>query len=134
MLLGEYHLSLDRAGGLSLPSSIRHALRELYAPDDTALILTTFFDGCLVCYPPVEWYKAPERLCRAGATPMDIQDFLRSSALRPLDGQGRLYLPHLFRQHAGIERDVLVLGLVIHLELWSPKRWEGYATDEASRL
>ena len=77
MLLGEYHLSLDRAGCLCLPSSIRHALRELYAPDDTALILTTFFEGCLVCYPVVEWYKAPERL-RRRALCVQVHDGLPS--------------------------------------------------------
>jgi MraZ protein len=109
-------------------------LRELYAPDDTALILSMFFDGCLVCYPRVEWFKAPERLRRMGATPLDLRDFRTSAALCPLDEEGRLYLPHLFRQYAQIERDVLVVGVICNLELWSPKLWEGYAADEASRL
>jgi transcriptional regulator MraZ len=134
MLLGEYHLSLDCAGWFSLPASIRYAMRQLYAPDDTALILTTFFEGCLVCYPVVEWYKAPERLARSGATPLDIRDFLRSSALCPLDTEGRLYLPRLFCEYAQIERDVLVVGVVCYLELWSPQRWEGYAAKDAGRL
>jgi MraZ protein len=133
MLLGEYHLSLDRAGWLRLPSSIRHALRELYAPDDTALILSMFFERCLVCYPRAEWFKAPERLARMGATPLDLRDFQTRKAVCLLDPEGRLYLPHLFRQHAEIERDVLVVGVVCYLELWSPHQWEGYGAGEAGR-
>ena len=133
MLLGEYHLSLDGAGRFSLPLSIRYAMRQLYAPDDTALILSMFFDGCLVCYPRVEWFKAPQRLRRMGATPRELRDFLTSAALCPLDAAGRLYLPHLFCQHAGIERNVLVIGVVCLLELWSPQRWEGYGAKDAGR-
>ena len=134
MLLGEYHLSLDCAGRFSLPVAIRYAMRELYAPDDTTLILSMFFDGGLVCYPRVEWLKAPERLRRLGATPRELRDFQTPKAVCLLDEEGRLYLPHLFRQHAGITHDVLVIGGVCLLELWSPPRWEGYGAKEAGRL
>jgi MraZ protein len=124
MLLGEYHLRLEGAGWLPIPAGIRNALHEIYAPDDTTLIVTTFFDWCLVCYPVAEWYKAPERLRRMGATPQEIRDFLRSSARCSLDTEGRLYLPHLFCEHAAITRDALIIGVVIKLELWSPNEWE----------
>ena len=134
MLLGEYHLSLDGAGWFSLPASIRYAMRELYAPDDTALVLSMFFDNCLILYPRLEWLKAPERLRRMGATPQELQDFQIKKAVCLLDPEGRLYLPHLFRQHAGITHDVLVIGGVCLLELWSPPRWEGYGAKDAGRL
>jgi MraZ protein len=133
MLLGEYRRSVKGAGWLCLPSSIRHALCELYAPDDTALILTTFFERCLVCYPRVEWFKAPEKLRRMGTSPAHLRHFRTSAALCPLDEEGRLYIPHLFRQYAQIERDVLVIGIVCWLELWSPHQWEQYEAEEAGR-
>jgi|RhiMetStandDraft_8_1073273.scaffolds.fasta_scaffold29160_1 transcriptional regulator MraZ len=124
MLLGEYPLRVESAGWLPLPGIIRTQLHECYAPDDAALIVTTFFDWCLVCYPVVEWYTMPDRLRRMGATPQEIRDFLRSSARCSLDPEGRLYLPHLFCEHAAIARDALLIGVVIKLELWSPHRWE----------
>jgi MraZ protein len=133
MLLGEYRLSVEGAGWLRLPCCIRNALHEIYAPDDTALILTTFFERCLVCYPKVEWYKAPEQLRRMGASSLDIRDFLTSSLRCPLDGKGRLYLPHLFRQYAAIERDALLIGMVCRLELGAPHQWEQYAAEETGR-
>jgi MraZ protein len=133
MLLGEYRRSVDDAGWLCLPGGIRTALHELYAPDDTALILTTFFDGCVLCYPVAEWYRAPERLRRMGAQSTDIRDFLTSSARCPLDGKGRLFIPHLFRQYADIKRDLLLIGAVCSLELWAPIHWKGYGGWEAGR-
>jgi MraZ protein len=134
MLLGENRLRLDQVGRLTLPESIRHVLHELYAPDDAALVLTMFFERCLVCYPRAEWVKVPEQLRRIGATPLELRDFLTSAALCPLGTEGRVYLPHLFCQHAAIERDALLIGMINRLELWSPDRWEGYEIEEAGRL
>ena len=130
MLLGEYRLSLDRAGRFSLPVGIRHALHELYTPEDTTLIGTTFYDRCLVYYPRAEWLSAKETLHRKGACPALIRCFRYRAALCPLDRQGRVYVPPQFRQYAAIDRDVLLIGLVKLLELWSPQQWEAYAADE----
>jgi division/cell wall cluster transcriptional repressor MraZ len=107
MLLGEYRLSVDGDGRLALPSVIRRVLHEFYAPDDAALVLTMFFDHCLILYPPAEWRKMPDRLRRIGATPRHLRNFRTSAALCPLDGEGRVYLPHLFQRHAAIERSMI---------------------------
>ena len=69
MLLGEYRLSVDGAGWLRLPCAIRHALHELYAPDDAVLIATTFYEGCLVLYPRDVWLTDEEKLHRTGQSP-----------------------------------------------------------------
>jgi MraZ protein len=75
----------------------------------------------------------PERLHREGACKALIRDVQTSKAVCRLNGEGRLYIPVLFRQHAAIERDVLMIGMIRRLELWSPDRWEGYETKEAGR-
>jgi DNA-binding transcriptional regulator/RsmH inhibitor MraZ len=72
MLLGEYLLRVESAGWLPLPASIRNALHEIYAPDDTALILSTFFEKCICCYPVAEWYKEPERLPLLGVSSREL--------------------------------------------------------------
>jgi MraZ protein len=131
MLLGEYRRRVDNAGWLCLPGGIRNALHELYAPDDTTLVLSMFFKGCVSCFPVVEWYKTPERLRRIGAPPLDIRDYFASAAACPLDTQGRLYLPHVFCEYAAIERDVLLIGVICSLELWAPIHWKGYVGWEA---
>jgi MraZ protein len=130
MLLREYRLSVDGAGRLRLPCVIRQVLHKRYAPDDGALIATTFFERCLVGFPLVEWLKAQETLHRMGASRTLIREFLLSGAVCLLDGEGRLYIPVLFRQHAEIERDVLLIGMICYLEAWSPQKWEEYVAEE----
>ena len=68
-----------------------------------------------------------------GAAPLEIRDFLRSSARCPRDPEGRLYLPHLFCEYAAIEQDALLIGMVCFLELWSPHRWDAYVAEETGR-
>jgi MraZ protein len=41
-----------------------------------------------------------------------------------------VYIPPAFRQHAEIERDVLLIGAINRLELWSPQQWEQYEADD----
>jgi MraZ protein len=126
MFLGEYRLNVDEAGRLALPLSIRNVFHEFYAPEDTMLIVSSFFDNCLVLYPQDQWRKMPERLRREGACETLIREFQANKAVCLLDKEGRVYIPQAFRQHATIERDALLVGMVCSLELWSPHRWEGY--------
>jgi MraZ protein len=134
MFLGEFRLSVGRGGWLCLPASLRHDLHALYAPDDTELILTTFYKRCLVCFPREEWLKEPEKLRRRGASPRDLQDFQTRKAVCPQDAEGRLRIPPAFRRYAQITRDVLLMGVVNRLELWSPRRWERFAAAAGWRL
>ena len=51
-----------------------------------------------------------------------------------LDRQGRMLIPPKLRQYAEIDAAALMIGMVKKLELWSPRRWEGYEASEASRF
>ena len=133
MLLGEYRLNLDDKGRLSVPSALRHTLRELYAPDDTSLIVTRFFENCLVVYPKVVWLGIQAQLLAMPNDPPSrafVRQFCASASTCSLDRQGRLLIPPKLRQYADINGDVLVHGVVNKLELWSPSRWEVYEATE----
>jgi len=43
-----------------------------------------------------------------------------------LDAQGRVALPPRLIAHAQLTKDVLVVGLLDHLELWNPELFETY--------
>jgi division/cell wall cluster transcriptional repressor MraZ len=112
---------------------MRYVLRECYAPDDTELILSMFFERCLVCYPKAEWFKVPERLRSMGASPGDIRDFQEKKAVCLLDSEGRFYIPLPFRKYAEITQEALLIGMVYFLELWAPNQWEAYVAGETGR-
>jgi MraZ protein len=58
--------------------------------------------------------RAFRRLLISGATSADV------------DGQGRLLVPESLGRYAGIEKDVMVLGMETHIELWSSEKWTQY--------
>lgn len=137
MLLGEYRLSLDDKGRLSVPAALRHTLRELYTPDDATLILTKFFEDCLVAYPKAIWLDIQTQIL---GLPNDRssrafkRQLYASANVCSLDRHGRLLLPPKLRQYAEIDTEVLVIGMVEKFELWSPTRWEAYEADAGSQF
>ena len=50
------------------------------------------------------------------------------------DKQGRILIPQNLREHAGLEKDVTVIGAAVRAEIWDTARWNAYnasQTDEA---
>jgi MraZ protein len=111
MLLGEYCLTLDEEGRFSLPAHVRETLHDMYG--SAALVITDFFEGCLTIYPEEEWQRLQ----------------MRSAVTCAIDFQGRVFVPPEFRQYAGIEREVFLIGMVKCLELWAPHRWGGFEAE-----
>lgn len=133
MFLGEYHLSLDDKGRLSVPASLRSALHKRYAPDDTTLVVTKYFENCLVLYPEAEWLAIQKQLLdlpNDSTSRAFIRHFCASANVCPLDRQGRVLIPPKLRQYAGIDGDARIIGVNNKLELWDPDRWESYTASE----
>ena len=114
MLLGEYSLTMDD-GRLVLPEHVREVLRDMY--DDETLIVTNFFEDCLVLYPVAVWPGEQEWLQREGASPEMMQCFWDSGVVL---GER---IPSEYLQYAGIVRDVFLIGMVRKYELWALDRW-----------
>lgn len=124
MFRGRVEHTIDSKGRLSIPSRFRDVLTEKYSET----LVVTNFDRCLVAYPPEEW-EALER--RASALPQlkrEVKAFQRyfiSGATEcPLDRQGRILIPPSLRTYAALERDVVLVGMLKKVEIWSKERWE----------
>lgn len=137
MLLGEYRLSLDDKGRLSIPAVLRHTLHELYAPNDHPLVVTRYFETCLVIYPKAIWLEIQEQLLglqNDASARAFLRQFCASASVCNMDRQGRILIPPKLRQYAEIDSEALVIGVVKKLELWSPARWEAYDAHESARF
>ena len=137
MLLGEYRLSLDEKGRLSVPAVLRHTLHELYAPHDQTVVLTKYFENCLVVYPKAVWLEIQEQLLALrsdASTRAFLRQFCASANVCNLDRQGRILIPPKLRQYADIDSEALLIGVVRKFELWSPARWEAYDAHESARF
>ena len=120
MFLGRHHHSLDAKGRLAIPSRFRDELAG-------GVVLTRGIDRCLSLYPLVEWEPLAAKVNALPISDPDARAFRRlvfSEAVDlSLDGQGRILLPPKLRGYAGIEREVVVIGVNAYLEIWSPERW-----------
>ena len=124
MFQGASSLSLDAKGRLSVPTRHRDAL-SAEALGAGQLTMTKHPHGCLMLFPRPEWVKFRERIA---ALPMDAQwwkrIFLGNAMDVEMDSTGRLLVSPELREAAGITKDVMLLGMGQHFELWDKARYE----------
>jgi MraZ protein len=92
-------------------------------------------ESCLVLYPLVTWEAFCERLETAPVKDEAFRRFVRELSAHTeeevgCDAQGRLLIPPLLRAKAGIEREVVTIGALSRVEVWSPARLDGQRPSE----
>lgn len=128
MLMGEYQHNMDLKGRVTVPSKFREDLGDKF-------YVSKGLDGCLFVLSCAQWERLVEKV---SAIPMAqgkaIQRYFFSGAaeVEP-DKQGRILIPQNLREHAGLEKDVTVIGAATRAEIWDTARWNEYnasQTDE----
>jgi MraZ protein len=138
LFLGSHKHALDAKGRVAVPSRFRAFLAD-------GLVVTRGFDGCIALYPRAAWESLSSRIHALSITDFDVRQFRRmvfSEAIDlQLDSQGRILVPSALRSFAGIDREVVVIGVESSVEIWSPERWAATsqeidlaADDIAARL
>jgi MraZ protein len=120
MLRGEYEYALDDKGRVVIPPRFRRVLGD-------QVVATRGLDPCISIHSPEAWAKVEEELLQLSTSKRDIVRVILAGAVDlELDRQGRVTLPAHLRQHAGIERDVVVVGLIKRIEIWHRPAWAAY--------
>lgn len=113
---GSSALTLDAKGRISIPTRYRDALAEQAGG---SLTLTRHPDGCLLVYPRPEWEKKREQIAAFPMTARALQRLLLGNAQDvEIDGSGRALIAPELRTAANMTRDVMLLGMGAHFELW----------------
>ena len=129
MFQGTSNLTLDAKGRLPMPTRHRDALM---AQCEGRLTLMRHPDGCLLVYPRPVWEIKREQVAQLSAQARDFQRRLIGSAVDlELDSAGRFLVPAELREDAGLARDVKLMGMGSHFELWDAERLK--AREEAAQ-
>lgn len=132
MFRGRFEHSIDTKGRVSIPSKFREILSTNF---DERLIITNF-DDCLWAYPFAEWQKIEERVAALPQFKPEVKAlqrvFISAANECPIDRQGRILIPQTLRDYAGINRDLVFVGMTRRVEIWSTERW--LKTFETSQL
>jgi MraZ protein len=119
--IGRYEHSLDAKGRVILPVKFR-------APFEHGGFLSQFHDGCLALWTPDEFERQLESNQARSELGRDERNLARvwagGSSEVEVDKSGRMPIPAYLRTFAQLEAEVLVLGAIDRVELWSPPVWE----------
>ena len=125
--MGEYNHTIDTKGRLIIPSKFREALGDEF-------VVTKGLDGCLFVYDNEEWQNFEGKLKTLPLTNKDARQFVRfflaGAAAVEVDKQGRILLPSVLREFAGLEKEVVLVGVASRVEIWSKEKWASAAAYE----
>ena len=120
MFMGEYNHTVDAKGRLIVPSKFRELLGDEF-------VVTKGLDGCLFVYPNEEWQNIEEKFRNIPLTTKDARKFSRfffaGAATCEVDKQGRILIPPVLREFADLQKDVVSVGVLNRIEIWSKDRW-----------
>jgi transcriptional regulator MraZ len=125
MFRGINSVNLDAKGRMALPA--RH--REALAGSDGKLVVTIDSDErCLLLYPLPEWEIVQRRLdglSNMKRSTRQLQRLLIGHATDvELDTSGRVLLPPMLREFAGLSKRLVLLGQGNKIEVWSEELWQ----------
>ena len=120
MFMGEYDHTIDAKGRIIMPSKFRTDLGEQF-------VITMGLDGFLFVYPNAGWMKFVEELKKLPGSreARQLQRYFMAGAIAcEVDKQGRVLIPSKLREHACLEKEVVFVGVLSKIEIWSKERWE----------
>ncbi len=127
MFFGTYTPKLDDKGRLFLPAKFRDELAE-------GLVVTRGQERCLTVWSNADFALLTSRLNEASLTNKNIRNYVRmlfSAASQELpDKQGRISIPSVLRDYAGLSKDVMVIGAMNRIEIWDPASWQQYSEEQ----
>lgn len=126
--LGQYEHSLDAKNRLTIPARFRGPLSD-------GVVLAKQLDPCISIWPATSWERFTERSLTS-RDPFDedvrtLQRFFHAGSFDArLDAAGRIMLPQPLLEHAGLRKDVVLIGNQDTVEVWDHGRWR----DEETRI
>ncbi len=127
MFMSEYNHTVDAKGRLIMPSKFREVLGEEF-------VVSKGMDGCLFVYGNNDWNAFEQKLTSLPLINKEARQFARfflaGAAQVELDKQGRILIPANLREFAGLDKDVVLVGVGSRIEIWSKEKWDSTTSDE----
>jgi len=122
---GRFEYTIDPKGRVNIPSRFREQL------SDTGMesVVITNYSGCLYVYPAEEWERIEEKLASKVSSVNRkknafVRFFVGGAVEVSPDKQGRILIPPSLRSYAGLDKEVVILGMPNRFEIWDRQRWD----------
>lgn len=138
MFRGITGVNIDAKGRMVMPTRYRERLQV----NDQGIVVLTIDteERCLLLYPLSDWEVIETKLSALpsfNVAARRIQRLLIGHATDvEMDGQGRILLPPLLREYAGLNKHAVLVGQGRKFELWDETQWqarrESWLLEEAN--
>ena len=129
MFVGESTHTLDSKSRVFVPKRIQDEIPR-NEEGERAVVITRGFERCLFLFPGSDFEQMIERLrtqAFGGEELRRMQRLFFSNAHRAsVDGSGRLLIPEKLRKVAGLEKEVVIVGVADRVEMWSQAAWDAF--------
>ena len=114
-------------GRLIMPAKLKEDIGEKF-------VITKGFDGCLFAYSLAEWEIFENKLRTLSSANKDaralMRFFLAGAAECEIDKQGRFLITSSLREFAELDKEVVIIGVLTKIEIWSKDKWLKYSEVE----
>jgi MraZ protein len=116
--------TIDAKGRIIIPARFREIIRD----GDKPGVMLSQMDKCLVAYAYAEWFKLEEKILSLAEKSDTLRRFRRvfigAASECNCDKQDRILIPAPLRQYAGFNKEIVLVGVLDHFEVWSKDNWE----------
>ncbi len=127
MFSGTHTPKLDEKGRLFLPAKFRDEMRE-------GLVITRGQERALDIRTRADFAVFTEKFKNASQTDAGTRAYGRMlfalASEQVPDKQGRVTITPELREYSGLEREAVVIGVYDRIEVWEPRSWSAYTTDQ----
>lgn len=120
MLYGRFEHTVDAKNRVFVPAKFKESLGVSFK------LTYNDFNRCILVYSNAEWEKYEEKISELPT--LKFEDFIReiysNTVDVQVDGQGRIVIPQFLKEKVGIEKNVLIMGVGSHLEIWAQDVFE----------
>lgn len=137
--LGEYDVTLDAKGRFLMPVGLKKQL-----PEDSPVqfVINRGLEKCLALYPVKTWEPIFTEISRLNDFDPKVREFrryfLNGATMSELDSAGRLLIPQNLKDHAGLEKDIVLVSAVNKIEIWDKLKYqqffESFSAESFSNL
>ena len=128
--LGQYEHSLDEKNRIIVPSKFREYIKMNEGIENAPLIITRGLDKALFLFTKKNWANFTGGIRDFPMTNESARVFVRfffaGAAEQTPDKQGRLVIPSHLKEFAEIKREIVIIGAMDRIEIWSKENWSDY--------
>jgi MraZ protein len=124
MFRGSSFHTIDSKGRIIIPARFRDVIKA----QESNGVMVSRMDGGLVAYSYDEWRKIEKRILSLAEKSENMRRFRRvfiGGAFEcTCDKQDRILIPQNLRQYAELDKEIVLVGVLDHFEIWSRKSWD----------